>query len=432
MKENYVEDLYTKSEGSVKGWVYRIRQLKDDVFIVVRDSTGIIQAVVHKNNVSPETWELANELTVESSIEVSGKIVDQEKAPNGKEMVVETLKVFQIAEPFPIAKDFSEEFLLSVRHLWIRSRKLTNILKIRSTLTGAIHEFFRKKGFYEFHPPIFQPTQCEGGATLFEVKYFDNNKVYLTQSWQLYAELAIFALEKIYDVAPTFRAERSKTSRHLAEFWMAEMEMAWASYLDVIQIAFEEIKYIIDKIVKENEKELKELNVNIDYLKWLRDQEYKIITYDEALKLLKEKYNFEIPWGKDLRTIEEKYIADHFKVPVAVTHYPKEIMAFYKPVDFEKQSEGPVAKCFDILAPNVGEIFGGSERDLDIEAMKEALRKDGEDPSKYEWYFDSRRYGSVQHSGYGMGVERVLMWLLNLENVKDAIPFPRTMQRWTP
>ncbi|MEM1988503.1 MAG: asparagine--tRNA ligase [Candidatus Woesearchaeota archaeon] len=432
MKENYVEDLYTKSEGSVKGWVYRIRQLKDDVFIVVRDSTGIIQAVVHKNNVSPETWKLANELTVESSIEVSGKIVDQEKAPNGKEMVVETLKVFQIAEPFPIAKDFSEEFLLSVRHLWIRSRKLTNILKIRSTLTGAIHEFFRKKGFYEFHPPIFQPTQCEGGATLFEVKYFDNNKVYLTQSWQLYAELAIFALEKIYDVAPTFRAERSKTSRHLAEFWMAEMEMAWASYLDVIQIAFEEIKYIIDKIVKENEKELKELNVNIDYLKWLRDQEYKIITYDEALKLLKEKYNFEIPWGKDLRTIEEKYIADHFKVPVAVTHYPKEIMAFYKPVDFEKQSEGPVAKCFDILAPNVGEIFGGSERDLDIEAMKEALRKDGEDPSKYEWYFDSRRYGSVQHSGYGMGVERVLMWLLNLENVKDAIPFPRTMQRWTP
>ncbi|MEM4396449.1 MAG: asparagine--tRNA ligase [Candidatus Woesearchaeota archaeon] len=432
MKENYVEDLYTKTEGSIKGWVYRIRQLKDDVFIVVRDSTGIIQAVVHKNNVSPETWKLANELTVESSIEVSGKIVPQEKAPNGKEIIVDNLKVFQIAEPFPIAKDFSEEFLLSVRHLWIRSRKLTNILKIRSTLTGAIHEFFRKKGFYEFHPPIFQPTQCEGGATLFEVKYFDNNKVYLTQSWQLYAELAIFALEKIYDVAPTFRAERSKTSRHLAEFWMAEMEMAWASYLDVIQIAFEEIKYIIDKIVKENEKELKELNVNIDYLKWLRDQEYKIITYDEALKLLKDKYNFEIPWGKDLRTIEEKYIADHFKVPVAVTHYPKEIMAFYKPIDFEKQSQGPVAKCFDILAPNVGEIFGGSERDLDIEAMKEALRKDGEDPSKYEWYFDSRRYGSVQHSGYGMGVERVLMWLLNLENVKDAIPFPRTMQRWTP
>ncbi|MEM4500083.1 MAG: asparagine--tRNA ligase [Candidatus Woesearchaeota archaeon] len=432
MKDIYVQDLFKMDQGTVKGWVYRIRHLKDDVFIVLRDSSGIIQCVVHKNNVTPEIWDLANELTIESSIEVSGKIVSQEKAPNGKEMIVESLKVYQIAEPFPIAKDFSEEFLLSVRHLWIRSRKMTNILKVRSTLTGAIHEFFRKKGFYEFHPPIFQPTQCEGGATLFEVKYFDNNKVYLTQSWQLYAELAIFALEKIYDVAPTFRAERSKTSRHLAEFWMAEMEVAWASYLDVIKIAFEEIKYIIDKIVKENERELKELNVNIDYLKWLRDQEYKIITYDDALALLKEKFNLEIPWGKDLRTIEEKHIADYFKVPVAVTHYPKEIMAFYKPVDYEKKSIGPVAKCFDILAPNVGEIFGGSERDLDIEAMKEALTKDGENPSNYEWYFDSRRYGSVQHAGYGMGVERVLMWLLNLDNIKDTIPFPRTMQRWTP
>ncbi len=432
MKSTYVKDIWDKEYvKDLKGWVYRIRKLKDFVFVVLRDSTGIVQAIIDKNN-NPELYNLADKLTIESSISISGKLVEQEKAPNGKEIHVDNLEIYQIAEPFPITKDFSEEFLLDVRHLWLRSRKMTAIQKIRHTLVGAIHEFFRKKGFYEWHPPILQPTQSEGGSTLFEVKYFDK-KMYLTQTWQLYAELAIFALEKIYDVAPTFRAEKSKTSRHLAEFWMAEMEMAWATYDEVLQIAFEEIKYIIDKIIKENQDELKILKVDIDHLKWLRDQEYKIITYDEALQILKDKFNMEVPWGKDLRTIEEKNLTAYFKVPIAVTHYPKEAMAFYKPIDPEKSKPGrEVAKCFDVLAPKVGEIIGGSERDLNIDEMKKYLERDGEDPSNYEWYFDSRRYGSVVHSGYGLGVERVLVWLLNLDNVKDAIPFPRTMFRWRP
>jgi asparaginyl-tRNA synthetase len=277
------------------------------------------------------------------------------------------------------------------------------------------------------------PNACEGGATLFEVKYYDK-KTYLTQTWQLYAEAAIFALEKVYDVAPTFRAEKSKTSRHLTEFWMAEMEAAWLDYLDVIEIAKEEIKFIISDVIRTNREDLEILQTDISKFENMITKPWPTITYTEALDIIRERSGVEINWGKDLRTIEEDELMKHFDTPVAVIQYPKEIMAFYKPVDENvEDAPGPVAKCFDMLIPDGwGELIGGSERDTNVNNLIDALEKEGENIENYDWYLDLRRYGSVVHSGYGLGVERLIAWLCNLDNIKDAIPFPRTLTRLKP
>ncbi|MEJ2248227.1 MAG: asparagine--tRNA ligase, partial [Candidatus Lokiarchaeota archaeon] len=281
----------------------------------------------------------------------------------------------------------------------------------------------------EFDAPIFQPTMSEGGATLFEVKYFED-KVYLSQSWQLYAEAGIFSLGKIYNMGPTFRAEKSKTSRHLSEFWMAEMEAAWMQLDEIVEVAKEEIRFIIKQVLKNNQKELKILERDTSKLNYYVKEKYPTIKYAEALKILNEKYEMDVPWGKDLRTLEEAQLADHFGVPVVVTHYPTEIMGFYKPPDPDNPEE---ALCFDMLAPEgYCEIIGGSERGLSIDNMRERLEAEGEDPNTYQWYFDLRRYGGVPHSGYGVGVERVVSWICGLDNIKDAIPFPRTMLRKEP
>jgi asparaginyl-tRNA synthetase len=362
-------------------------------------------------------------------MEIKGKVVSQSKAPNNVEIQASSFKIIGESDNFPISKDFSPEFLADVRHLWIRSRKMTSIFKIRSTVAGAIHEFFRKKGFYEFDAPILQPNQCEGGSTLFEVNYY-KDKLYLTQSWQLYAEAAVFALERIYNYGPTFRAEKSRTSRHLSEFWMAEMEAAWMDLKDISEIGKEEIKFILKRVLENNKEDLGILKQDINKLKKIAEKDWPTITYDKALSILKKKENMEVPWGKDLRTIEEDNLMKHFDTPIVVTNYPKEAMAFYKPKD-PKRPE--TALCFDMLAPEgYGEIIGGSQRSTDLEELKSSLKKEGEDISNYEWYLDLRRYGSVPHSGYGVGVERVIAWICGLDNVKDAIPFPRTMTRYKP
>jgi asparaginyl-tRNA synthetase len=439
--DNYItiQQAIGKAEGTVdlRGWVYRIRSSNKFIFIVLRDESNIIQCVVKKES-QPKLFDEAQKLTMESSLELSGEIKKDERAPTGYEVDVNQLAIVQVAEPFPITKDFSEEFLLDNRHLWIRSRKMNAIFKIRHTVIGAIHEFFRSRGFYEFEGPIFQPNACEGGSTLFEVKYF-NDKVYLSQSWQLYAEAGVFSLGKIYNMSPTFRSEKSKTSRHLAEFWMAEMEAAWMHLEDAVQVAKDEVKFIVKKVLENNKAELEILQRDINKLKPSVEKDYPTITYTEALKLLKEKSNMEVEWGKDLRTIEEEEIMKYFDTPVVVIDYPKEIMAFYKmekrlrPGVDKSDAPGPVALCLDMLAPEgYGEIVGGSERDTDIDALVKYLKKEGEDPKTYDWYLDLRRYGSVPHSGYGLGVERVVRWLCGLDNIKDAIPFPRTMLRKSP
>lgn len=410
-------------EVSIRGWVYRKREQKEKTFLIIKDSSGIIQVVF------PSSDKEAQKVTIESSVELSGVVKKDERAPNGFELQATSLKIIGLAETFPIAKDLSEEFLLDVRHLWLRSTKLTAIMKIRHTVIGAIHEFFRNHGFYEFDPPILSTSACEGSMSLFEVKYFDE-KLYLTQSWQLYAEAGIFALEKIYDVAPTFRQEPSKTLMHLSEFWMAEMEAAWLKLEDVVEIAKDEIRFIIKKVLENNKPELEILGRDIKTLEKYAKEPYPTITYTEALKILAEKYGKKIQWGKDLRTEEEALLGNHFEVPVVVTHYPKEIMAFYKPRDPKNPK---VALCFDMIATEgYREIVGGSERSTSIEEMKADLKKKGAGVGNYEWYFDLRRYGNVPHSGYGVGVERVIAWICKLDDVKDAIPFPRTMKRFKP
>jgi len=425
-----IEEALKKGSGQIqlRGWVYRQRSSNKFVFMVLRDETDIIQCVISKNK-TPEIFEDATKLTIESSVKITGELKEDERAPTGYEVAVTELEILQISEPFPITEHQSPELLYDNRHLWIRSRKLNAILKIRHTIVGAIHEFFRSNGYYEFDAPIFQPSMSEGGSTLFEVKYYED-KVYLSQSWQLYAEAGIFSLGKIYNMGPTFRAEKSKTSRHLSEFWMAEMEAAWMELDEVTEVAKAEIRFIIKEVLKNNRKELEILERNISLLEKYETAEYPTIKYADALKLLDEKYDMKVPWGKDLRTLEEAKIADHYKVPVVVTHYPTEIMGFYKPPSKENPKE---ALCFDMLAPEgYCEIIGGSERSLLVDNMKERLRAEGEDPETYSWYFDLRKYGSVPHSGYGVGVERVISWICGIDNIKDAIPFPRTMLRKSP
>ncbi|MCL6500728.1 MAG: asparagine--tRNA ligase [Candidatus Pacearchaeota archaeon] len=426
-----VQQALDKKRGTValRGWVYRESKLKDKIFIVLRDSTNIVQCVIKKNKVTEKEWVAASKLLIESSVVLEGSLKEDKRAPTGYEVEVSKLQVISYAEPFPITKEINEALLLDRRHLWIRSRKMTAILKIRSTVFGAIHEFFRARGFYEFQSPIIIPGGAEEGPTLFEIKYFDK-KAYLTQTWQLYAESAIFALEKIYTIAPSFRAEKSKTARHLTEYWHAEMELPWVDLNGLIDYAEKLIRHIVKRVLENNQKEMEILNRDVKKLKPILTKSFARITYDDALKLLKKNFNIAIPWGKDLRTIEEDKLSRLFDTPVFVTHYPKEIMAFYKPRDPKNPR---VALCFDLIGPEGhGELIGGSIRDLDIEELKRSLKSKGEKIEDYSYYLDTRRYGSVPHGGFGMGVERVVKWLCDLATIKDAIAFPRTPERFRP
>lgn len=424
-----LDEKKNENTVNIRGWIYRTRSSGNIVFVIIRDATGILQATIKKGNLSDKDFEDAKKALVESSIELEGCVKEDKRAPGGYELQVTRFKVIQFAEPFPIVEDQSPEFLLDQRHLWIRSQKLTSVLKVRSTVVGAIHNFFRERGYFEFDAPILQPNQCEGGSTLFKVKYYDKI-TYLAQTWQLYAEAAVFSLEKIYNMGPTFRAEKSKTSRHLSEFWMAEMEAAWMDLHDVIEVAKEEVKFILNDVIKNNIYDLNILGQDIKKLKYIANSNFPNITYTKAIEILNEKENMQVEWGKDLRTIEENKLMNHFDTPVVITNYPKEIMAFYKPKDPKNPK---TALCFDMIAPKgYGEIVGGSQRSDDIQYMKKRLMETGESIENYNWYFDLRKYGSVPHSGYGLGVERLVSWICNLENIKDAIPFPRTMLRFRP
>lgn len=396
MAEGFVpikEILEGKHEGSevtVRGWVHRTRESGKLVFLVIRDSSGLIQTVVSKDSVPKEEFENAKKTLIESSVKVRGSVVIEARAPGGHELRANSFQVVHFAELFPISKEQNEEFLLDNRHLWLRSQRMTAIMKVRSTVFGAVHDYFRKNGFYEIQSPMFTPTSCEGGSTQFEVKYYDR-KAYLAQSWQLYAEAMIFSLEKIYCIAPSFRAEKSKTAKHLTEYWHAEMEIAWGGVDEAIRVAEELISHICRKVVEERSEELASLGRDAKELKALESirPPFPRITYGQAIEML-EKDGLQISWGKDLRTLEEKSISKHFDRPVFVTNYPKEIMAFYKPKDL-RDRERDTALCFDLLCPEMGlEIVGGSERDLSIEEMKKALEQQGENVSAYDWYFDTR------------------------------------------
>jgi asparaginyl-tRNA synthetase len=426
-----IKDAMKKGQGPVKlrGWCYRARGSNALRFLVIRDSTEIIQCVVEKSLVDEKTWDDAQKTDIEASVELEGEIAEDKRAPTGFEVKIKSLRLIGQSIGWPIQKDQSTELLADMKHLWLRSRYMTAILKIRSTVFGAIDEYFRKEGFYEYHSPIFQATQCEGGSTLFSVNYF-GKPVFLAQSWQLYAEPAIFSLEKIYTIAPSFRAEKSKTSRHLTEYWHAEMEVAWATFKDIQDYGETLIKHVVKSVIEKNMDELKVLGRDTAILEKVRDEPFIRMTYTDALKELKEKCNIDLPWGEDLRTIEEDELSklhSHFTI---VTNYPKAVKAFYMKED--EDNKNVVHGC-DFIAPEgYGEIIGGSEREDDLEKVKQRLTEGGEDPQNYTFYLDTRKYGSVPHGGFGMGVERLVSWICHLENIKDAIPFPRTMLRVTP
>ncbi len=418
-----------KDTVSIRGWIYRERGSNKLKFAVLRDSTNIIQCVFERKDWE-EKWEEIDHLQVEASLEITGVIKKDERAPTGYEIHVDDYTLVGASENYPITKDQSTEFLADNRHLWLRSRKMTAILKIRSTVFGAIDEYFKSEGFYEYHSPIFQAVQCEGGSTLFMVDYFGQKDVFLGQTWQLYAEPAIFALEKIYTIAPSFRAEKSKTSRHLTEYWHAEMEMAWCEFKEIQDHGEKLIKHVVKKVMEENKAELELLERDLTKLEPTVKKPFVRMTYTEALKTLKEKCKMKVDWGKDLRTIEEEKLTSLYDVPVIVTHYPKIVKAFYMTED---PKDSDVVQGCDFLAPEGhGEIIGGSHREHDLEKIKQRLVEQGEDPKNYEFYLDTRRYGSVPHGGFGLGVERLIKWICGLENIKDAIPFPRTMERYKP
>jgi len=422
--EEVLSPKFSGKKAAIRGWVYRKRDQKELIFLIIRDRSDIIQAVVKKGS---KAWKDAQKITIESSCELKGTVRQDKRAPTGYELQVDDLKIIGLADRYPIAKDLSEEFLLDVRHLWVRSTKMVPVWKIRSKVFEAIHEYFHKKGFYETQSPILLPKIAESGPDLFEVKFFDR-KAYLSQTWQLHAEAMLSALEKIYTITPAFRAEKSRTARHLAEYWTAEVEIAWCDLDCSIKITEELISHICQKVAKECQKELKLLGRDSKDLLEIKPP-FPRITYTKALEMLK-KDKIKVKWGKDLRTIEERKLASHYKKPLIVTHYPKDIMAFYKPKD---PKDPKVAKCYDVICPEIGvEIVGGSERDLDIKELKKALKKAGASPKDYEFYFDTRRYGAIPHSGFGLGIERVIQWICKLEHIRDAIPFPRTITRISP
>jgi len=402
----------------LRGWAYRVRDQKEMVFVVLRDSSGVIQVAVKDAKILSD----AKKITIESSIEVMGTVRADKRAPGGWEITASDLKIIGLAERFPIGKDLSEEFLREVRHLWIRSRKMTEIMKVRSAVFDAIHDFYKQRGFYQVQSPSFTGCAAEGGSTLFEVKYFDK-KAYLTQSWQLYAEAMIFSLEKIYTIAPSFRAEKSRTIRHLAEYWHHEMEAAWMGYEDLLAFQEELIMHVVRHVLAHCKSELKELGRDTKDLEQLK-RPFGRITYAEAVKKLGKKL------GDDITDKEERELVEKLGgAPVFITHFLRDMKAFYMRPD---PKDPKFVLAADLLIPGVGEVTGSSERILTVKDLLDSIKIFKLDKKDYDWYIDLRRYGTVPHSGFGLGIERLVMWLTGASHVMDTIPFPRTMDRLYP
>ena len=426
MKVTEVFNLADGEIARIRGWVYRHRAYKDKVFIVVRDSTGIIQVVVPAER--KEAFSKAESANIESAVEAEGFVKSDRRAPGGKEIRATRFEVLSQAEVFPITETASREFLLNIRHLWIRSRKMTAIFKVRSTVFGAIHEYFRSNGYYEVQCPMFITAAVEGGATLFEVPYMEKRKAYLTQSSQFYLEALIYSLEKVYTIAPSFRAEKSRTRRHLTEFWHAEAELAWAHLKDVLRVEEELVSYVVRKVLEKNTEELKLLGRDTSILENV-EPPFPRITYDEAVEIVRSK-GLPMEWGEDFGADEESVLTREFDKPFFVYGYPVSTKAFYHKND---PSNPKVTLSADLLAPEgYGEIIGGGERIEDKDKLIEKIKAFGLNPADYEWYIDLRRYGSVPHAGFGLGVDRLVMWICGLDSIVDAIPFPRTIRRLYP
>ncbi len=426
----YVENVgvHEGNEVTLRGWIYNKRSSGKLQFLLLRDGTGIIQCVAFKGNFTPEDFEALDKLTQESSIEIRGKIRKDSRSPGGFEMDVTGFRIVQLAENYPITpKEHGTAFLMENRHLWLRSSRQHAIIKIRHEIIKACRDYFDDLGFTLVDTPIFTPNACEGTTTLFETEYFDQ-KAYLTQSGQLYNEATAAAFGKVYCFGPTFRAEKSKTRRHLMEFWMVEPEVAYATLEDTMQLAEGLICFVIERILTRRRPQLEVLERNTGILEGI-SRPFPRLSYDDAVKRM-QAAGSEIQWGGDFGGGDETILSEQYSSPVMVHRYPSEVKAFYMQPDPERPE---VALCVDVLAPEgYGEIIGGGQRIHDYELLMQRLKQHNLSIAPFQWYLDLRKYGTVPHAGFGMGIERMVAWLCNLGHLRETIAFPRTLYRIYP
>jgi asparaginyl-tRNA synthetase len=420
-------------EGSrvlIKGWMYNKRSSGKICFLQLRDGSGFIQAVVEKASVPEKDFEIAKSLLMEASLEVEGTVRADPRAPSGYELSAHRVRlVHNPAEEYPIAKkEHGVDFLMDLRHLWIRSRRQHAILSVRGRIMAACEEFLRKEGFLRVDGPILTGSVGEGASGLFELDYFDMGKAYLAQTGQLYAEAAAAAFGKVYTFGPTFRAEKSKTRRHLTEFWMLEPEVAFYEHADNLVLQENLVSHVIRTVLADCRSDLAILERDVSKLERIEPPFYRI-TYDEAVEIL-GRLGSDIPYGDDLGGDDETLLTQQYDRPVFVQHYPKNVKAFYMKQHPERED---LVLCDDCLAPEgYGEIIGGSQREDDLDLLLARIRGEGLPEESYAWYLDLRRYGSFPHSGFGMGIERVVAWACGLSHIREAIPWPRTIYRLNP
>ena len=437
MEQTYINQLsaHVGEEVTLKGWLYNLRSSGKLMFPQLRDGTGIVQCVVFKKAVSQEVWDALDGLGQESALIIRGTVRADERAPGGFEVDVSVAEVVSPAHDYPITlKEHGTEFLMDHRHLWIRSRRQHAILKVRHTVIKAVNDFLDKDGFTLCDSPIFTPAACEGTTTLFEVDYFGDQKAYLTQSGQLYNEATAAAFGKVYCFGPTFRAEKSKTRRHLTEFWMVEPEMAYATLDDVLNLCERFLSYIAARVLEDRAEELKVLERDTAKLEAITPP-FPRLHYDDAVRMLHEGFErgeieTRFEWGGDFGAPDETYISSKFDKPVMVHHYPAAVKAFYMARDTERPE---LALGVDVLAPEgYGEVIGGGERATSLEFLREQIAEHQLPEEAFDWYLDLRRYGSVPHAGFGMGIERCTAWMCGIEHVRETIPFPRMLYRLKP
>ena len=430
MSQTYIVDLKNNVGKSVtiKGWLYNKRSSGKIKFLQVRDGTGIVQGVMAASDVSPEVFKQGDGITQESSLEVTGTVRADKRAPGGYELTLRNVKVIQIAEAYPITpKEHGTGFLMENRHLWIRSRKQAATLKVRAEIVRAIRDFFDDRGFVLVDTPILTPAACEGTTTLFEVEYF-GDKAYLTQSGQLYNEATAAALGKTYCFGPTFRAEKSKTRKHLMEFWMVEPEIAYADLDDVMKLSEEFIVFIIQRVLKNRREDLEILERDIAALEKIK-LPFPRVAYPELVKLFKE-WGHDFVDGNDLGAPEETVIGQKFDQPVMIHRFPMKIKAFYMKADPKNPD---LALCVDVIAPEgFGELIGGGQREDNLKTLEKKIKEHKLPANAFKWYLDLRRYGSVPHGGFGLGLERTVAWLCGSEHIRECIPFPRMLYKIYP
>lgn len=419
---------YANKEVTLKGWVYNVRRSGKIGFLTFRDGFGLVQCIVAKNDVGDEKFDIFKSLTQESSLILHGKVVENERAPGGFEIIVTNFDLLHLSKDYPISpKEHGTDFLMNNRHLWLRSKKQHAILRIRHQIIKSIRDFFDSNDFTLVDSPIFTPNAAEGTSTLFGTDYYGKT-AYLAQTGQLYGEASAMAFGRHYNFGPCFRAEKSKTRRHLTEFWMVEPEIAYCDIDEDMEWAENLLIYLVKEVLENRLDELKVLERNIDLLKGIQGPLPRI-SYTDCIEML-QKDGYDIKWGDDFGSPEETHIAEKYDKPVIVHRFPSEIKAFYMKRDPENEK---VVLGMDILAPEgYGEIVGGSERETSIDVLLERIEEEGLNKEDYEWFLDLRRYGSVPHSGFGMGLERVVAWICGLSHIRETVPFARTMNRITP